>query len=597
MLGAMTGETTALPEEHRAQRTLVVVDLVESVRLMQAHEADVIDRWRRFVSEIRTQVLPTHGGRLVKSLGDGLLLEFENVPPAIAAALEVQARIAPYNAGRDTDSAMYLRIGAHVADIVVDGLDIYGAGVNLTARLAGLGRPGDIVVSTEVRDHVLTPMDAELEDMGECEVKGLLEPVRAYQVCPSHSRPAWRLPADPLETRATLAVMPFDTVAQNGEGITIEQIVADDLTLALSASRFLRVTSRLSTNALRMRKPTLAELREHLHADYVLSGSCLLHGNRLAVRMELASTDDGSIVWADASTMSIGDLFDSPNPATEMAVAAVTSAIVECESRGERTRALPTLRSHSLLFGAISLMHRLSRRDFDRSRELLDAVRERHPRSPEPYAWLGKWHVMRFAQGWSTDPLEEARRAQRMTQKALELQADHSLALAFDGLSEGFLKGDLAASARRYEAALAANPNESFAWLFSSALHAYQERGRDAAQAARSALHLSPLDPMRYFFDSFVANAMLAAGRYQESIHIGQRSIRANCTHMPTYRSLAIAQMLGGLEEDARQTIARLQRIAPGYTCALFRERYPGRGAPHAAVYETALRAAGLPAA
>ena len=160
----------------------MVVDVVESVRLMQANEADVIDRWRRFVREVRTEVLPAHGGRLVKSLGDGLLLEFESVPPAVAASLEIQRRIAPYNLEREPCATIAMRIGIHIADVVVDDMDVYGSGVNLAARLGELAAPGEVVASAEARDALTEGLDADVHDLGECFVRHLVEPIRAYRV-------------------------------------------------------------------------------------------------------------------------------------------------------------------------------------------------------------------------------------------------------------------------------------------------------------------------------------------------------------------------------------------------------------------------------
>ena len=143
------------PALRRASRTVVVVDVVESVRLMEQDEDDTIRRWQSFVGEVVTRLLPQSGGRLVKSLGDGLMLEFESVPPAIQCALAMQQAIQPHNLGRTSEQWMCLRIGAHVAEVVVDERDIYGSGVNLAARLATLAEPGEVVVSTEVRDSLV----------------------------------------------------------------------------------------------------------------------------------------------------------------------------------------------------------------------------------------------------------------------------------------------------------------------------------------------------------------------------------------------------------------------------------------------------------
>lgn len=163
----ITGET-AWPELQRTRRAIVVVDVVESVRLMQAHEADVIDRWRRFVAEVRTEVLPKHGGRLVKSLGDGMLVEFQAVPSAAMATLDIQHRAARMNSGRAADDWLWLRAGAHVGGIVADDLDIYGDAVNMAARLAGIALAGQCVCSVEFRDELAPGVHLSVEDLGEC---------------------------------------------------------------------------------------------------------------------------------------------------------------------------------------------------------------------------------------------------------------------------------------------------------------------------------------------------------------------------------------------------------------------------------------------
>lgn len=172
-------------EVRRARRTIVVADVVESVRLMREHEDDVIDRWRRLVNDVRADVLPKHAGRLVKSLGDGMLLEFEQTPRALAAAFEVQRHVVGLNRALAEDRFIRLRIGLHVAEVVTDELDVYGAGVNLAARLAGVARPGGVAASVEAVDELLPGVDALLEDAGLCYLKHLDEPVQVYHLEPS----------------------------------------------------------------------------------------------------------------------------------------------------------------------------------------------------------------------------------------------------------------------------------------------------------------------------------------------------------------------------------------------------------------------------
>ncbi|MCW5665078.1 MAG: hypothetical protein KIT35_14710 [Piscinibacter sp.] len=583
------------PGIHRLRRAVVVVDLVDSVRLIDGDEAGVIDRWRRFVNEVRTEVLTGDGARMVKSLGDGMLLEFRHAPPAVAAALDMQRRIGRYNEGRGSDAQMWLRIGAHTCEVVADELDIYGSGVNLAARLSRIAGPGEIVISPDLRDELIPGIDVHTEDLGECEVRGLHGTVRAHRVVPVDGLPAVHWPDSLVDARASIAVLPLRMLAAGDEAQAVAELIVDDIIQGLSVTPHWRVVSRLSTVVFRGRDVTLAELHERVGATYVLSGSAVVNGGRVTLRVELADAQHADVVWADSLGFEFAALLLPDHVATRPVIDGVASAIFRYEMRRSRSQPLPTLRSYTVLFAAVGLMHRLSLHDFERAWELLEQLAERHPHAPEPLAWMAKWHVMKVAQGWSHEPLAQAGKASTMTERALERQSDHALALAIDGLSAAFLRGDLDTAERRYGAAIEANPNEALAWLFLSALHVYRDRGAQAAEAAGRALSLSPLDPMRYFFDSFAATAMLAAGRYDEAIALGRRSIRANCTHLPTYRSLAIAQALSGDEAGARESVRGLLRVDPAYSIAVFRERYAGRASAHVQRYADALRSAGLP--
>ena len=595
MREATEGSTPIFPLQ-RARRAIVVVDVVESVRLMQQHEDDVIDRWRRFVNEVVSEVLPPHGGRLVKSLGDGMLLEFGQAKEAVGAALSLTRRIGAYNDQDDGSTHLHLRVGSHLADVVVDELDIYGTGVNVAARLASIAGAEQIIVSADVRDQLLPDIDARIEDLGDCELRGIDGLMRAYRIeAPGVTSPSF-LGLDSMhDTRPAIAVLPLAYRGTDADGPTVAELITDDVIFQLSASVHWRVISRLSSGAYRSRNPDLAALREQLHVNFVASGTCHIDGPHIRLMVELADAQTSSVIWADSVRGVRADLTAQDNALASQVVQGVVSAIFAHEVRRSRAQPMPALRSYTLLFGAVAMMHRLSRQDFSRSLALLEHLADRHRQSPEPPTWMAKWHVMNVAQGWSTEPQRDAVQAQQLTQRALDRQGDHSLALAIDGLTAAFLRQDLDASERRYAQALSANPNEALAWLFMSALHTYRDRGAEAVHAATMALHLSPLDPMRYFFDGFAANAMLAAGRHQEAVDLARRSIRANCTHLPVQRVLAIAQVMLDRVDEAQGTVTQMLRTQPGYTLDEFREHYAGRDAMHASRYVEALRTAGLP--
>jgi tetratricopeptide (TPR) repeat protein len=259
------------------------------------------------------------------------------------------------------------------------------------------------------------------------------------------------------------------------------------------------------------------------------------------------------------------------------------------------TAPLPSLQSYTILIGAIALMHRLSPRDFHRARDMLVYLCERHPKSTAPRAWLGKWHVMLVAQGWSSDRNADSQQARSIVAQALDREPQNALALAIDGLICAYINRDLKIAAYRYEAAINSNPNEGLAWLFQSALHSYDSLGEQAVDCAMRAQRLSPLDPMRYYYDNFTSMAKLAADDCKGAIEYGKRSLRANRTHGSTLRILAIAQVFADQVDDARKTVGEMLLIEPGLSVSKFLERYPGAAAPHAVRYADALCVAGLP--
>ena len=283
------------------------------------------------------------------------------------------------------------------------------------------------------------------------------------------------------------------------------------------------------------------------------------------------------------------------DPLIDRVVAETSAAVLARELQRAQSLALPTLESYTLLLGAIALMHRLSLQDFERARQMLQALIDRAPRQAVPYAWLAKWHVLRVQQGWAEDPKAEARLALDCTRRSLDADPAGSLALTIDGLVHTNLLKKLDVAQEKYEAALRTNPNDSLAWLLKGTMHAFRGEGKLAVEGTRRALRLSPLDPLRYYYDSLAATAALSAGNYERAIELAQRSLRANRTHTSTLRAMAIAQWQLGREEDARKSVAELRRLEPGLTVTKYLERSPSSEYETGKVWSRSLGSAGLP--
>ena len=586
------------PAYRRAARTVVVVDVVESVRLMEQNEEDTVHRWQAFVGEVVTRLMPPHGGRLVKSLGDGLMLEFEAVPPAIQCAIAMQTAISQANQGRPAEQWMCLRVGAHVADVIVDEHDIYGSGVNLASRLTTLAGPGEIVVSADVRDRLVPGLDAEVEDLGPCYLKHLAQPVQAYRV-----RAGWRQisTAQPPVMRSavpgmpTVAVIPFEGRAVSAPHDVIGDVIADSVIARLSSSEALRVISRLSTSVLRSRAHSAAQVGALLGATFVVNGSYRLAGDRVVLLVEMADSRNQEVVWAEECSERVDDILQ---PESAMAVSLsqrIMAAICATELRRVQTMPLPTLEGCALQLAATTLLHRSSRSEFARARDVLEHLVERFPNTPIPRAWLAAWYVLRVTRGLVENHEAESGRALEQTRRALDAAPDCSLALAMEGFVYCHMIGDLAAADERLDRALRVNPNEPFAWLVRGVVQGFRNEGEAAYASSERAIELSPLDPIRHYYNGLAASAAVAAGKLPRAIELAQASLQVNRNHLPTLRGLAIAQVESGAIGEARLTVARILALEPGFTLRDYVARAPRGAEATRQRYSRALSEAGVP--
>lgn len=580
----------------RVVRTILFMDLVESCRLMQDNEAQAALRWRAFKSRIETAIVPTHCGRLIRTEGDGLMVTFIDIQDGLAATFAIQRASHEINASEPLERHMLLRMSLHVTELFEDERDVYGRGVNLAARLYTLAGPGEIVVSAQVRDQLTPELDAQLDDLGECHLKHFEQPVRAFRIGPPGPRPVIERGAAFLpELRPTIAVVPFCLRGGEPDQQMLGEVLADEIISSLSRTAELQVISRLSTTAFRGRGATLDEISGLLGARYVLSGAYRASGDRFVLVTELAEARSRHIVWTESIKGRISQVMLGEDESIEQVVGGVSHAIINRELHRARSQALPTLEISTLLMSAIVLMHRGVAEDFNRARDMLDAVIERARRQALPHAWLGKWHVLRFNRGWTDDRSGEAQIALACTRRALDADPECSLALTIDGFVHTNLLKQLDVGQQRYESALAVNPNDSLAWLLKGTLHAFEGEGEEAVESTERALKLSPLDPLRYFYESLGATAALSAGRYERAVDLAQRSLRVNRTNTSTLRALAIAQSLLGNLDAARTALHEVLALDPTLTVQRYLERSPSGAYKTGKVWSEALRQAGLP--
>ncbi|HEY8358257.1 MAG TPA: adenylate/guanylate cyclase domain-containing protein, partial [Ramlibacter sp.] len=510
----------------RFTKVIAVADVVESVRLMEEDEGEFIRRWKRFVGFV-LQRLPLESGRMHRSLGDGLMIEFSDPQGCIRAALAMQAWFAEGNEGLAPEQQVHLRIGAHIGDFVADEYDIYGTDVNLAARIATLAGPGEIVISAALRECVRGEMNAQLEDLGACHLKHVKQPVRAYRV--GYAGPAPVMPAmGPLRAnmRASVAVLPFETSTSPGAS-NLGQAVADEALAALSRSDGLQVVSRLSTVALGQARPTLDDVRRHLGTRYVLSGHAREIAGQLAVFAELTDATSGHIVWADSFKGKLPELLAGGSTFLSSLAPLVNAAVMANEVERAEGLPLPALEGYALLLTSIAVMHRLGRADMDRARLMLEHLADRDRRHPSAYAWLAHWYVLGVLQG-TLRADEAAPLAASHIQSALQCDPQAPLVLCMAGHAAVHLAQDLRAAGEYYAQAVASRPYDALPHLLQAELLAWRGQGEPARASCATALRLVPPVALRYWYDAGAALACWVDGALDAAVSAAEQSLRAN---------------------------------------------------------------------
>jgi adenylate cyclase len=603
----------------RQATVVLLVDLVESVRLMREHEAFTVRRWADFVGIATTEILPRYRGVLVKSLGDGLLARFETVPDAANAAATMHRTLAGQNVDLPEDQHFNLRAGINAAMAWSDGIDIYGTGVNLAARLATLAGPGETIASASAheqlaaalaslaepgetigsapaRDELTHGVDASCEDLGECILKHFDKPVRAYRVGPPSPVSSLTRRRDyGTAMQPTIAVVPFSARSDSPALFDVGNLIADSVIWRLSKTAVLKVISRLSTAVFRGRVDDVGEVSAHLGATYVLSGAYVADEGKLMVTAELSEARNNQVVWSDRLNGEVGDLLRPESELANRIAQAVHLSLLDAEVEHILTQPLPTLESYSLLLGSIKLMHRSSKEEFLQTRKILDELINRHARIAAPRAWLGNWYILQVTRDWSQDRNREAAEALSTTHAALDRDPSDALALATEGFVYCHLLKDLETARKRCNEAVNANPSHALGWLYLGTVNAFMGEGKAAVDATRRAMELSPLDPQRYYFESLGATAELAAEQYENAERLARSSLVLHRMHSSTWRALTISLVAQDRMDEARETLAKLRQLEPQLTVERYLARIPNAALEIGRRWACCLAMAGLP--
>ena len=561
----MANPSTRASPFTRATKVIAVADVVESVRLMELAEHEFIARWHQFVNFVQEQV-PLHSGRLHKSLGDGLMLEFSEAAGCVRAALAMQAWFRDVNRSLPSEEHVHLRIGAHVADFIADKYDIYGTDVNLAARIASLAGPGEVVVSAAVRERLGRQLPLHFEDLGHCHLKHLKQPVRAYRIGQAIETPALPSPgADARGLRASVAVLPFGPRSAGGAGAPADTL-ADELVTGLAKSDLLQVVSRMSTAPLDAGRDTLQTVQSEVAARFVLTGRARPHAGATGLHAELAEAHSGHVIWAESLEAAAGATGVLEAPLLSQTLAAVHAAVIQHEVEAVAGRPLPSLEPSTLLLASIGLMHRLSPVDVAQARGMLEHLLDRWRRYPAAHAWLGHLHVLRVQLASAGLTRQDESLAHAHAAAAVQADPVSPLLLAIDGHASLHCARNLEAAAERFAQALTLRPDHSLAQVFHAEMLALQGSPRAARAAASQATQSLVLEPMRYLYDAISALAALADRDPDAAVRFAQQSVQRNPRYLPAWRTLVVALVESERPGEARASQQQMLKRQPAFS-------------------------------
>src|SRR5260221_4793297 len=584
----------------RIQRRLTAIlaaDVAGYSRLMGLDEAGTA----RTLHEHRAAVDPIvahYGGRIVKTTGDGVLLEFPSIVAAVDCAVVVQNLMRKRNRDVLEEGRMLFRIGINLGVVLIDGDDILGDGVNIAARLEGVAEPGGICVSDDVYRQVSGKLDVSFEDMGNQQLKNIARPVHTY---PARivDLPTSRTSASilPLPDKPSIAVLPFTNMGGDPEQEYFADGMVEEIITALSHFRQLFVIARNSSFTYNGRAVDVKQVGRELGVRYVLEGSVRKAANRVRITGQLVDTSTGAHLWADRFDGGLGDVFDLQDQVTESVVGAIAPAVEKAEIERAKRKPTDSLDAYTVYLRGLARLYQFGNRQAnDEALRLFNSAIELDPDFASAYGRAAFCYVIAKINGWISDTANAIAEVKRLAQRAVELGKDDAIALAAGGNALAFVVQDLGVGAGKIDRALVLNSNLAEAWNFGGWVKIWLGEPETAIERFARAMRLSPLDPWLLGMRAGTAYAHFFLGRYDEAASWAAMALQDNPDYLPGLRITAASNAMAGRPEQAHKAVARLRQLNPALRVSTLKDVVgPYRRAEDLSRYEKGLRKARLP--
>lgn len=558
--------------EERVQRRLAAVlaaDVVGYSRLMGEDETGTLTALKELRAQLFDPAVAEHRGRIVKLMGDGALVEFASVVDAVECAVSIQRGVYERNEDIPDSKSIVLRMGVNLGDVIIDGRDIYGDGVNIAARLEGLADPGGICVSGTAYDQVKGKLDAGFEDLGQQQVKNIAGPVRVYRVT-SASLSSAQKSSLPTPNKPSIAVLPFENMSDAHDQEYFSDGIAEDLTTALSRFDWLFVAARNSAFTYKGEAADARRVGRELGVRYILEGSVRRVGDRVRVTAQLIDAEADHHVWAQRYDRDLDDVFELQDDIVANIASIVGPEITLAEierSRGKRPEALDAW-DHYLR--AVAAYHRMTKEDITTAIADLQKAISVEPEFGNAYALLALCNAHIGMRGWVRPARQAFLEARRLADESVRLapsSPETNQALAFVLA----VTGEAEEAVRVAQRAIDLNPN--FAEAYAVLGHALIFRGDLEAglAACRRAERGNPRDSRGTWLYDAMGHAHFFLGNYEQAIEVSKKGLHQDPSVFGALVTLACAYAQLGREKEAKHYVDKLVEYLPRYSLRALR--------------------------
>jgi len=501
------------------------------------------------------------------------------------------------NAPLPEPKRIQLRIGINLGDVIGEGGDIYGEGVNIAARLETLAEPGGICIAANLFEEVRGKLAAAFEDLGEQTVKNLTRQVRAYRVRPVDSSagcpPVRGFPS--LPGKPSIAVLPFQNLSGDPEQEYFADGMVEDIITELARLRWLFVIARNSSFTYKGRAVDVKQVGRELGVRYVVEGSVRRAGSRVRITGQLIDATTGAHLWAEHFDGELADVFDLQDQVTASIVGTIAPRLELAEIERAKRKPTESLDAYDYYLRGMSAFHRFSRADNAEALVLFTKSIQLDPDYAAAYGMAARCYMQRKGFGWVGDRAAEIDEARRLARRAAELGRDDAAALANAGMALVAVAGELDDGAALLERALALNQNLAWVWHSSAVARAFLGEPDTAIERAACAMRLSPQDPQTFAMQMATAWGHFFRGRYEEASSWAQAGLRQQPNFLMANSVAAAAAALAGKPAEATRALTRLRELNPNLRLSNLHELQPFRRSEDLALWSDGMRRAGLP--